>query len=161
MRRLIFMMAISLMIISCKDSSKKATSEALKNSAKSKAANGKNTSATAKPYSIEIKAPKAAKVGEKVNAEIRLNALGEYKINAEYPIKLSVKALAELNPKDLIFAKKDAKTFEKKLVVFMPTHTPTKVGEFKSEAEFKFSVCTAKHCELKKQNITWITKVTQ
>ena len=76
-------------------------------------------------------------------------------LNASDPLRLTVKA-----PKGeaVVMRQKDAKKMTKSEVLLLPAAKLEAAGEHKYTAEFRFSVCTEKHCELKRKELTWVAK---
>jgi hypothetical protein len=128
---------------------------AAKKPAKKLAGPGKITDS----YALEFKLPKDGKANATLTTAVTLEPRGEYKINMQYPFRLTVEGPADATPAKVVLQKKDAKKFgEKGVEVHHATKLP-KAGEHRFSAEVKFSVCTKKHCELKTEKLTWVAKV--
>ncbi|MBW2731046.1 MAG: hypothetical protein JRH20_01565 [Deltaproteobacteria bacterium] len=119
----------------------------------------KKASKSGKSYALSITPPPAGKVGQSFAASVALKPLGEYKINMEYPLRLTVKGPKTVTPREVVMRAKDAKKMTKAEVLLVPKAKITVAGEHAFEAEFRFSVCTEKHCELKTEKLTWKVKV--
>jgi hypothetical protein len=109
-------------------------------------------------YKLMVKAPEPGKVGATVKASVTLEPRGAYKVNMEYPLKLTVSPPESAKVAKSVMQKKDATKMTEKGVVLHPSATLTKAGEHKFSAEFRFSVCTKAQCELKKETLTWVAK---
>lgn len=111
-----------------------------------------------KSYSLVVKAAKPVKVGEEATTSITLTPLGEYKVNMEYPLRLTVEGSADSTPQKVVLGAKQAQTMNEKGVVLLPKAKLGKVGDHAFKAELRFSVCTKKHCELKREQLSWVAK---
>jgi hypothetical protein len=95
-------------------------------------------------------------VGQVLSATITLEPRAPYKVNLEYPIKLTVSGPAAAAPRRLQLGKKDATRLDKAAGVFRPAAKLMERGEHEFSAVFKFSVCTEELCELLNEKLTWI-----
>lgn len=112
-----------------------------------------------KAYALSVAPPPAGKVGQPLAASVALKPLGEYKVNMEYPLRLTVNGPEAATPRKVVMRAKDAKKMTTAQVVLTPQTKVAKAGEHAFEAEFRFSVCTEKHCELKTEKLAWKVKV--
>lgn len=110
-------------------------------------------------YALEFKPPKDGKANETLTTAVTLEPRGEYKINMQYPFRLTIEGPADAAPAKSVLQKKDAKKFSEKGVEVHHATKVAKAGEHKFSAEVKFSVCTKKHCELKTEKLSWVAKV--
>ena len=110
-------------------------------------------------FALELTPPKGAKAGEAFSTAVTLKPRGEYKVNMQYPFRLTVEGPAEADPKTSVLRKKDAKSFTEKGIEVHHKAKMPKAGEHRFSCEVKFSVCTKKHCELKTEKLTWVAKV--
>jgi hypothetical protein len=94
-------------------------------------------------------------VGEPLVATIRLEPRGPYKVNLEYPTKLTVSGPPAATPRRLELRAKDAARLDKGAGVFKPAVKLAEGGKHPFAATFKFSVCTEELCELKTEKLTW------
>jgi len=115
--------------------------------------------AKAKRYRIGVIAPKGVPKGGTAIAAVSLKALEPYKVNLEYPLKLTVTGPSDVEPQTEVMGKKDAALFNKREVVLKPSCTVSNSGEHTFKAELRFSVCTAELCELKTEKLTWVARV--
>lgn len=111
-----------------------------------------------KSYALVVKAAKPVKAGEEATTTVTLTPLGEYKINMEYPLRLTVEGSADSTPKKLVLGAKQAQKMTEKGVVLLPKAKLGKAGDHTFKAEFRFSVCTKKHCELMREQLSWVAK---
>ena len=109
-------------------------------------------------YKLTVVPPSAGKVGQSLAATVKLQPKAPYKVNMEYPIKLTVNGTAGASPDKKVLRAKDAKKLDKKVAHFAPGTKCAKAGEHKISATFKLSVCTDKQCELKTEKISWVVK---
>jgi hypothetical protein len=112
-------------------------------------------SAADKSYRVTVEPPAAGRVGEALVATIRLEPRGIYKVNLEYPTKLTVSGPAAATPRRLELRAKDAAKLDKGVGVFKPAVKLAEGGKHPFTATFKFSVCTEELCELKTEKLTW------
>lgn len=122
-------------------------------------AGSKKISKGGKAYALSIQPPSTGKVGQSVTASVSLKPLGEYKINMEYPLRLTVNGPEAATPRRVVLRAKQAKKMTKAGVLLLPQTKLAKAGEHAFEAEFRFSVCTEKHCELKTEKLAWKAKI--
>lgn|GEM_PF-6423418 len=156
-------LSVLLVFISCKKEEKShpqpPTSAAKPSAAKVKPARpvvAKTPKAEGgKTYRVDITPPKEGKAGEDLVATVTLVPLGEYKVNQEYPTKLSATAASGVKPATLVLKKKEAASFSEKSAVFKPAFVAGTAGKYRVDAVFKFSVCTEKVCELKTEKLHW------
>lgn len=119
------------------------------------AAKPKPAEAGAKSYRIELSPPREGKAGDSLVATVTLVPLGGYKVNQEYPTKLSATAASGVQPASLTLKKTEAASFSEKGAVFKPAFVAAAAGKYRVDATFKFSVCTEKVCELKSEKLHW------
>ncbi|MCC6746489.1 MAG: hypothetical protein IT371_02460 [Deltaproteobacteria bacterium] len=110
-------------------------------------------------YEVKLDPPAATAVGQAAVATVRLLPKGGYKVNLEYPIKLTVTGPAAATPARLELVGKDAARFDKTEAQFKPSVKLGAAGAHAFKATFKFSVCTDKQCELKSEELQWVAKV--
>jgi hypothetical protein len=97
-------------------------------------------------YDVNVNKP-SAKAGERAVAKISVQPKGDFHVNTEYPIKLT------LNPPDGVKLEKtkqtkdDAKRFEKAGLDFEVAFTSDGSGTKAFSGELKFAVCTDTECK--------------
>jgi hypothetical protein len=84
---------------------------------------------------------------------------GEYKINLEYPHKISLQGPAGASPSALKLSTKEARAFSKAELVFAPSFKVSTPGEHRFSGLIAFSVCTERQCEVKREKVEWVAKV--
>ncbi|MCB9556066.1 MAG: hypothetical protein H6707_08180 [Deltaproteobacteria bacterium] len=109
----------------------------------------------AENYRVTVKAPSSIKVGETAVAQVALVPQQGYKVNLEYPTKLTVSGPKAASPSSQVLRKKDAKRFDKSMALFTPSAKITAAGKHRFTAELAFSVCTDQECQLKTAKINW------
>lgn len=122
------------------------------------AAAGQATASGA-PFEVTVTPPAPATVGAAVAATVRLVPKNGYKVNLEYPTKLTVQAPAAGAPQSQELAKKEATKLTAAEAVFTPKTTFSAAGEHRVAATFKFSVCTDKVCEMKSEKLSWTAAI--
>lgn len=111
---------------------------------------------------LAIEAPAGAKAGSESVAKIVVTPGSEYKMNTEFPTKLTIEnaegvtiAKAELKAGGQDKAKGDAEVFEESKMTFAVKLTPAKSGSYTINGSFKFAVCdkAGSTCLAKKEPI--------
>jgi len=85
-------------------------------------------------------------VGQLGSFAVSLKPRGEYHINQDYPITISVRPAPGLNLPRSEFKKADAAVFGEKLARFDVPLTPQQKGDQRLEANVRFAVCTPETC---------------
>lgn len=120
---------------------------------------GNAAAASGASFTVVVTPPSPGKVNTPVVAAVKLEPKNGYKINLEYPTKLTVQAPGGAVPASQVLAQKDAKRFAAAEAVFAPQTTFSAAGEHRVAATFKFSVCTDKVCEMKTEKLSWTASV--
>jgi hypothetical protein len=111
---------------------------------------------------LAIEAPAGAKAGAETIAKIVVTPSSAYKVNTEFPIKLTFEnadgvtlAKAELKAGGQDKQKGDAETLEESKLAFAVKLTPSKSGSYTINGSFKFAVCdrAGSTCLAKKEPI--------
>jgi len=105
-------------------------------------------------YTVEIDAA-AVKVGETGAIVVTISPTAGFKLNEEFPTKLTV----EDPPEGLSFhaptlKKSEGRLDDKGNFTFRMPVVASRAGEFAVEAKLKFSVCTADKCVVQRQALT-------
>lgn len=119
-------------------------------------AGGAATDKAGKPYALAV-TPLPAGPGAAVSARITLEPRRGYKVNLEYPLKLTVAAPAA-RPNTLELRGKDAALLSEARVVLEPKVEIDQPGEQQLNGELRFSVCTEKQCEIYAEKVTWVAR---
>ncbi|HWU90754.1 MAG TPA: hypothetical protein VN253_25990 [Kofleriaceae bacterium] len=110
---------------------------------------------------LSIEVPPDAKAGAETIAKVIVTPGPKFKINFEYPIKLTLEANPNVTiPKPELKAggpsqvKGDAEKFEEKQLAFVVKLTPTASGNHTITGNFKFAVCDKDQCLPKREAIS-------
>lgn len=109
---------------------------------------------------LAVETPKDAVAGKELTVKILVTPAGPYKINKEFPTKLTLVspagvtlAKAQLTAGGHDQVKGDADAFEDKQLAFTVKLTPTS-GNHTINGTFKFAVCDKDTCLAKKEQIS-------
>ena len=105
-------------------------------------------------YRLELSPPGAVKAGEGAEVTLSLAALGEYHVNQDYPLAISVTAGegSALKPTKASFDKAAAAEFGEKAATFkLPFEAPS--GTHQLVADVDFAVCTESTCVPEQQKL--------
>lgn len=109
---------------------------------------------------LVIEAPADVKAGTEAVARVLVTPGSAYKINTEFPTKLTLEsaagvtlAKAQLVAGGADKAKGDAESFDDKQLAFQVKLTPTQGGPYAVNGTFKFAVCDKDTCLAKKETI--------
>jgi len=108
-------------------------------------------SVEAESYTLTVSDP-SGKVGEELSVIVTVKAKGAFKVNKEYPHKVSVEPTDGLELPKPKLKKADAKLEEKTLTFTIPAKA-TRAGSFELAGVLKFSVCSSDACQLEKKDI--------
>jgi hypothetical protein len=100
-------------------------------------------------YNVDI-APMTATAGAEASSTITVHPGKGYKVNLEYPVKLTLDAVADVSFAKSVMEKPDASTFDLKSLVFAAKATAAKPGTYSLKGTLKFAVCTESTCDPKK-----------
>jgi hypothetical protein len=110
---------------------------------------------------LSIEVPPDAKAGAETIAKVIVTPGPKFKINFEYPTKLTLQTAANVTiPKAEFKAggpsqvKGDAEKFEEKQLAFAVKLTPTASGSHTINGNFKFAVCDKDQCLAKRESIS-------
>jgi hypothetical protein len=109
---------------------------------------------------LSIEVPPDAVAGQETTARVIVTPTPKYKINFEFPTKLSLETPADVTLAKADFkaggqakSQGDAEKFEEKKLAFAVKLTPTKSGSHTINGTFKFAVCDKDTCLAKKETI--------
>jgi len=109
---------------------------------------------------LSIEVPPDAVAGKETTARVIVTPTQKYKINFEFPTKLTLEAQpevalakAELKAGGQAKAQGDAEKFEEKQLAFAIKMTPSKAGTHTINGTFKFAVCDKDQCLAKREPI--------
>jgi hypothetical protein len=117
---------------------------------------GKEAPPKGKPYTLTVEKPAPGRAGEAMTATVKVVPGGGYKMNLEFPTKLTVNGPPEADPKTRTLTAKDAAKLTHAELLLRPAFTVPKAGSYKFEGQLNFSVCTEQLCEIKTEAVTWV-----
>ncbi len=97
-------------------------------------------------YRVEVAATQGG-------ATLSIHPKAGYKVNQDYPTRVTVTATEGVTLASQKLSKKDAKTFTEKVATFFVGYQATASGEV--TAKVKFSVCNPKRCDLCSEELRW------
>jgi hypothetical protein len=109
------------------------------------------------PYELAVKAPATTKVGVETTTEIVVTPGGGYKINLDYPAKLSIISVPEGAKVAAQTVTKADMSVEVARLVVPVRFTVEAPGEKAFAARLRFSVCTPQFCKMPEEMVTWTT----
>lgn len=89
----------------------------------------------------------SAKVSESATATVRVEPSGGYKINEEFPARLSLTAPEGVTLDKAKLTKGDAAQLDKSALVFKVKLTATEAGKKTVTGELRFAVCKESECK--------------
>lgn len=115
---------------------------------------------SAEEGSVAVEVAPPAAPGAETTAKIVVTPGPKYKVNVEYPTKLTLDAAPGVTLAKAAFtaggadkAKGDADQFDEKQLTFSVKLTPTAAGTYTVNGTFKFAVCDKDQCLPKKEPI--------
>jgi hypothetical protein len=110
-------------------------------------------------YTLSLAAPGRVASGAKGSATLEVVPKAGWKLNHEFPTKLSVTAPAGVAVARAEQTVKDAVAFGDKAGKWAIDFTPSSTGDKAFTGKIKFAVCTEKSCDPKKEELAWNVKV--
>jgi hypothetical protein len=106
-------------------------------------------------FQLTLEQPAAVAAGGEVTLRVRVTPGTGYKMNAEFPTKLTLEPTAgvTLGKSSLVLA--DAEKFDDHQLVFAVKATPVASGSYTVNGKIKFAVCTDATCDPKKRNVAF------
>lgn len=111
--------------------------------------------ATGDRYVLDATVPGEVRVGEEAVVRLVVRPKFPYKMNGEFPIKLSTKADAAVTLPRPLQGRADAKRFQHEVAEMHVPFRVTAVGQHRIEADFRFAVCTSTDCLPQKEKTAW------
>jgi hypothetical protein len=105
-------------------------------------------------YKLSVSAP-SAKVSAKSSAKITVVPTDGFKMNLEYPTKVTLNAPAGVSLEKAKLTAKDAVQLDKSAAVFDVAFTASEPGKKTITGEMKFAVCTENSCDPQTQAISF------
>lgn len=97
-------------------------------------------------YSLKLVSAGPYKAGELARFVVNLEPRGEFHVNQEYPIEITLKSDSDTSfPKESL-TRPDAAEFDEKKARFDVPFTAKSAGDHKILANVKFAVCTDENC---------------
>ena len=112
----------------------------------------------AKSFRFTIELPRKAAAGKPAEVTVRLRPKGRYKINMDFPFKLSVTPPAGASMGKKVLTKKDAERYTEKEARLRVPFTPSIKGKLRFGAECRFAICIAEACFPRTEALTWIVE---
>ena len=106
-------------------------------------------------FRVEVAPPSACSAGAACEARVKLTALGDYKVNEEYPFKF----VADKGSVTVDGAGKFARDTAKTGTLTIKFRAPS-AGTAKVSGKFKLSVCTKDVCKIEAPQVTFSVPVT-
>ena len=97
-------------------------------------------------FSLKLVSAGPYKAGELSRFVVNLEPRGEFHVNQEYPIEISLKSDGETTFPKASLARPDAAKFDEKSARFDVPFTAKSAGDHKILANVKFAVCTDENC---------------
>lgn len=97
-------------------------------------------------FSLKLVSAGPYKAGELSRFVVNLEPRGEFHVNQEYPIEISLKSDDATSFPKASLARPDAAQFDEKKARFDVPFTATAAGDHKILANVKFAVCTDENC---------------
>lgn len=110
-------------------------------------------------YTLKIKYPNEVKNGAKGTVTFTVIPADGWKMNKDFPTKLTVSAPDGVSVSKDKQKVPDAVEFSDGKAVFAVEFTPSSSGSKAFSAKFKFAVCTSSTCDPKKTELAWNTSV--
>jgi hypothetical protein len=103
-------------------------------------------------FQLTLSPPETVEVGKPLVFQVVLEALGEYKVNEEYPIKFQFAARDGTKPVKMTVSREDAK-LEKQRAELPLSVTIESAGKRQIAGKLSFSVCTEDRCLIEKREL--------
>lgn len=116
---------------------------------------GNTTLAETDTYVVKANVPESTTTGADAVVTINLTPKTGWKINQEFPTKLSVTPPEGVSLTSATQSASDADTFSEKVAVFHVKFNAASTGAKKFTADFRFAVCTDATCDPKKASLAW------
>lgn len=104
-------------------------------------------------YDVALVQPAEGAAGSVMVANVKVTPGKGYKVNEDYPTKLTLEATDGVTAAKQSLGKADAAAFDKHQLVFAVKLTPARAGEFTVRGKLSFAVCTDATCDPKSETI--------
>ena len=110
------------------------------------------------PYHVEVKAPASTPVGQPASTQVVVTPQQGFKINLEYPAKLTLGTVpAGANVSAKAITKAQMSVTKMRLTVPV-SFTAAEPGPKHFEGELRFSVCNDQTCQMPRETVSWTTQ---
>jgi len=110
-------------------------------------------------YKLSVDAPKTAAAGKESTVRVSVRPAQGWKVNQDFPTKLTVEALEGVAVAKAEQTASDAEKLDLHELTFAVKFTPAAAGQKKFAASLKFAVCTDSTCDPKKEQLAWVVDV--
>jgi hypothetical protein len=110
-------------------------------------------------FVVAVKVPDKVASGARATVRVSVTPKPGWKLNEDFPTKLSVTAPSGVTLEKAKLRKGDAAHFSKKKGEFDVAFTTSSAGDKTFGATFKFAVCTDSSCDPKKIKLDWVVSV--
>lgn len=104
-------------------------------------------------YDLALAQPAEGSAGAVMVASVKVTPGKGYKVNEDYPTKLTLEATDGVSALKQTLGKSDAAAFDKHQLVFDVKLTPARAGDFTVRGKLSFAVCTDATCDPKSETI--------
>jgi len=111
------------------------------------------------PYSFDVKAPAKSKVGEAATTELVVTPGAGWKINVDYPSKLTLSKVPDGAKVASATITKAGMQIDKTRLTVPVSFTSEAPGGKSFEGELRFSVCNEISCQMPREKVAWTTQV--
>lgn len=119
----------------------------------------RGASVSEKSFQVAVAVPDKVARGTKGTVRVSVKPKPGWKLNEEFPTKLTVSAPAGVTVEKAKQRKGDAKHFSTKMGEFDVAFTSSSPGDKSFDAKFKFAVCTDSSCDPKTVKLSWVVSV--
>lgn len=109
-------------------------------------------------FKLTTEQPAPTKAGGETVARLVVHPGAGYKMNKEFPTKLTLEPPAGVTIAKTVLELADAEKFAENELAFAVKMSATPAGEYTIPATFKFAVCTETTCDPKKQKVALVLK---
>jgi hypothetical protein len=104
-------------------------------------------------FAVAVQVPDSVAAGSAATASVKVTPGAGYKVNQEYPIKLTLDPTEGVSADKAVLGKADVAAFDEHQLAFAVKLTPTKAGTYTINGKVAFAVCTAATCDPKTEKI--------
>lgn len=112
-------------------------------------------------YLVQATLPESTAKGTAAFVTINVTPKTGWKINQEFPTKLTVQAPSGVKLEKESQGIKEAETFSEKIATFKVAFNPETAGPKAFAANFSFAVCTDATCDPKEATLAWTVAVSE